>query len=121
MSTYAIIDLGGKQLRVEPGRFYDAHLFSSFKSLLSESNTKIIIFRVLMISHGTEVQFGYPWLKNASVKARILHKKQNDKMLIYKMRSKKKTRKKFGHRQKIARFIVDAIQYNGQTFTTNLK
>lgn len=90
MSTYAIIDLGGKQLRVEPGRFYDAHLFSSFKSLLSESNTKIIIFRVLMISHGTDVQFGYPWLKNAAVKARILHKKQNDKMLIYKMRSKKK-------------------------------
>jgi len=35
--TYAIIQTGGKQLRVEPGRFYDVELTLTRQSLWKQS------------------------------------------------------------------------------------
>nr|YP_009258631.1 ribosomal protein L21 [Coleochaete scutata]ANI25701.1 ribosomal protein L21 [Coleochaete scutata] len=114
MSTYAIIELGGKQLRVEPGRFYDTNHFSSTTLRSLGQNNKMLIFRVLMIRHGLETSLGHPWLKDAAVKIRLLHHSRQNKVIIYKMNAKKKTRRKNGHRQHLGRFIVDAIEWQGK-------
>lgn len=113
MSTYAIIETGGQQLRVEPGRFYNIRHFVSLKPNKLEPNTKILIYRVLMIRQESNIKIGHPWLKGAIVKGRILHSCLDKKKTIYKMTSKKKTRRKLGHRQKSTRFIVDSIFLNG--------
>eukprot|EP00850_Spirogloea_muscicola_P024162 SM000460S16113 [mRNA] locus=s460:14568:16093:- [translate_table: standard] len=99
MNTYAIIEAGGEQLRVEPGRFYDARHFASLGPDSLGPNTKILLYRVLMIRHGSSTSLGHPWLPNATVKGRILHPRRDEKVTIYKMRPKKKTRRKIGHRQ----------------------
>jgi len=111
---YAIIETGGEQLRVEPGRFYDIRYFASLKSKKLSSNTKILIYRVLMIRNETTINIGQPWLKNAVIKGRILHSHLENKITVYKMNSKKKTRRKFGHRQNSARFVVDSICLGGK-------
>nr|BEI32601.1 ribosomal protein L21 [Weissia exserta] len=114
MNRYAIIETGGKQLRVEPGRFYDICHFTSLKPKNLSSNTKILIYRVLLIRNETTINIGQPWLKNAIVKGRILHSHLENKITVYKMNSKKKTRRKFGHRQNSTRFVVDSISLNGK-------
>nr|YP_002586973.1 ribosomal protein L21 [Syntrichia ruralis]YP_009920483.1 ribosomal protein L21 [Syntrichia filaris]ACL27656.1 ribosomal protein L21 [Syntrichia ruralis]QMQ99627.1 ribosomal protein L21 [Syntrichia filaris] len=114
MNKYAIIETGGEQLRVEPGRFYDIRHFASLKPEFLSSNTKILIYRVLLIRNETTVSIGQPWLKNAIVKGRILHSHIENKITVYKMNSKKKTRRKFGHRQNSTRFVVDFISLDGK-------
>ena len=111
---YAIIETGGEQLRVEPGRFYDISHFAPLKPKNLSSNTKILIYRVLMIRDETTISIGQPWLKNAIVKGRILHSYLEKKITVYKINSKKKTRRKFGHRQILARFVVDSICLDGR-------
>lgn len=117
MSTYAIIETGGQQLRVEPGRFYNIRHFASLNANSLEENTKILIYRVLMIRRESEVNIGHPWLKGAIVKGRILHSSLEKKITIYKMIAKKKIRRKLGYRQKSARFLVDSILLNGEEIT----
>nr|YP_010715511.1 ribosomal protein L21 [Todea barbara]WDE24623.1 ribosomal protein L21 [Todea barbara] len=114
MSTYAIIDTGGKQLRVEPGRFYDVRNFASLKPNISDPNKKILIYRVLLIRHESDINLGHPWLGDAMVKGRILHPCVENKITIRKIHSKKKTRRKSGYRQNLVRFVVDSICLNGK-------
>ena len=114
MNIYAIIETGGEQLRVEPGRFYDIRHFASLKSKNLSSNTKILIYRVLLIRDEATISIGQPWLKDAIVKGRILHSHLENKITVYKMNSKKKTRRKFGHRQNSTRFLVDSISLDGK-------
>lgn len=114
MSTYAIIETGGQQLRVEPGRFYNIRHFASINASRFEKNTKILIYRVLLIRGKSEVNIGHPWLKGAIVKGRILHSCLEKKITIYKMIAKKKIRRKLGYRQKSTRFLVDSIFLNGE-------
>uniref|UniRef100_UPI0030FF1B42 ribosomal protein L21 n=1 Tax=Cyathodium cavernarum TaxID=351593 RepID=UPI0030FF1B42 len=113
MSTYAVIDTGGQQLRVEPGRFYNIRHFGSSTPKGLKQNTKILIYRVLMIRQESNIKIGYPRLEGAIVKGRILHFYLEEKKTVYKMISKKKTRRKLGHRQKSTRFIVDSISLDG--------
>ena len=39
------------------------------------------------------------------------------KIIVYKMRPKKKTRKKRGHRQELTRLMIDSISLNGKLLT----
>jgi ribosomal protein L21 len=47
MNTYAIIEAGGEQLQVQPGRFYDIRLNVPVTEFWE--NRKIVFSRVLMI------------------------------------------------------------------------
>ncbi len=91
MNRYAIIGIGGEQLRVEPGRFYDIRHFASLQKVSgSNVNVKVSIHRVLLIREGSEITIGQPWLSNAIVKGRILHPCFGNKIVIQKIHSKKK-------------------------------
>nr|YP_010265904.1 ribosomal protein L21 [Botrychium ternatum]UHY94473.1 ribosomal protein L21 [Botrychium ternatum] len=116
MSTYAIIETGGKQLRVEPGRFYDVCHFAPLKPGTLDPNVEISIHRVLLIRHESATNSGHPWLKGAIVKGRILQPCRGRKITIYKMHSKKKMRRKLGYRQDLVRFVVDSIRLDGEEF-----
>jgi large subunit ribosomal protein L21 len=117
MNTYAIVEAGGEQLQVQPGRFYDIRL--SLPTIDLWENRKIVFSRVLLIRHNTEIFLGKPWLANALVKARIYHPRRGDKIIVYKMRPKKHTSKKNGHRQSLVRFFVDSIFLNNQNLSNN--
>lgn len=113
--SYAIIETGGKQMRVEPGRFYDIEL------LPVEPDANVTIESVLFIQHDGEVTIGQPFVEGASIEGTVLRHYRGRKVIVYKMKPKKKTRKKRGHRQEITRLMVNSINMNGSiiaTFTT---
>lgn len=109
--TYAIIETGGKQVRVEPGRFYDIELLSV------EPDEKVTIESVLLVQHNGEVTIGQPLVSGATVEGTVMRHLRGRKVLVYKMKPKKKTRKKRGHRQEITRLMIDSITVNGTVLT----
>lgn len=106
--TYAIIETGGKQLRVEPGRFYDV------ERLAVNEEDAVAIDRVLFVDNDGEVHIGQPWVDGAVVQATVLRHLRGRKIIVYKMRPKKKTRKKQGHRQELTRVMIDSISLGGK-------
>jgi large subunit ribosomal protein L21 len=105
--TYAIIETGGKQLKVEAGRFYDIEL------LPLEENEKVTIESVLLVQHDGEVTIGQPLVPGATVEGTVMRNLRGRKVIVYKMKPKKKTRKKRGHRQEITRLLINSINLNG--------
>lgn len=105
--TYAIIETGGKQLRVELGRFYDV------ERLAVEEDETVTIDRVLFIDNDGEAHVGQPLVEGATVEATVLSHLRGRKIIVYKMRPKKKTRKKQGHRQELTRIMINSIAVGG--------
>jgi large subunit ribosomal protein L21 len=110
--TYAIIETGGKQLKVEPGRFYDIEL------LHVEPDSNYTIDKVLLVSHENEVTVGQPYIEGATIEGTVMEHRRGKKVIVYKMQPKKKTRKKRGHRQEITRFMINSININGSALAT---
>jgi large subunit ribosomal protein L21 len=105
--TYAIIETGGKQMRVEPGRFYDIEL------LPGDVESTVTIDKVFLLENNGAIQIGQPLVAGATVEGTILRHYRARKVIVYKMQPKKKTRKKRGHRQEMTRMMVNSISING--------
>ncbi len=110
-TNYAIVAVGGKQFWMEPGRFYDVN------SLGLESGAAVILEQVLLVHCGGQVQIGRPTVAGAQVVGKVLAARRGPKIMVYKMRPKKKTRKKTGHRQELTRVLVEKIVVGEQEFT----
>ncbi|WP_008319112.1 50S ribosomal protein L21 [Leptolyngbya sp. PCC 6406] len=110
--TYAIIEAGGKQLRVEPGRFYDVD------RMAVEEDDTVVLDQVFFVSHDGDAMVGQPLVDGATVSATVMRHLRGRKIIVYKMQPKKKTRKKRGHRQELTRLMVDAIALNGDVLSS---
>jgi len=105
--TYAIIEIGGTQITVEPGRFYDINLLDA------EPDSGYNIDKVLLVNNNDEVTVGRPYVEGATVEGTVMRHRRGKKVIVYKMQPKKKTRKKRGHRQELTRLMIDSISMNG--------
>nr|YP_009549157.1 ribosomal protein L21 [Haplopteris elongata]AYW16219.1 ribosomal protein L21 [Haplopteris elongata] len=117
MNKYAIIDVEGNQLRVEPGRFHDICHFN-YKFNLYGINTKLSMNRVLLVCDGSNVHIGSPWLVNAVIKGRILHSSFREKLTIRNISSKKKTLRIDRYNENMIRFTIDSIDFNRRNEST---
>ena len=109
--AYAIIEASGTQLRVEPGRFYDIN------RLAVDEEASITIDKVLLVNDGGDTNIGQPLVEGASVTGTVVRHLRGKKIIVYKMKPKKKTRKKRGHRQELTRVMIDSINFGGKTIT----
>ncbi len=107
--TYAIVEIGGTQIQVEPGRFYDINL------LAADPESSYTIDKVLLVNNDNEVTVGRPLIEGATVEGTVMRHRRGKKVIVYKMQPKKKTRKKRGHRQELTRLMIDSISLNGST------
>ena len=105
--TYAIIEAGGTQLKVEPGRFYDINL------LPVEAESNYTVDKVLLVNNDDEITVGQPYIEGATVEGTVLRHRRGKKVIVYKMQPKKKTRKKRGHRQELSRLMINSISIGG--------
>ena len=55
------------------------------------------------------ILIGKPYLESVTIKGKILEHLRGKKIITYKMRPKKKTRKKQGHRQELTRVLIEDI------------
>ena len=106
--TYAIVEAGGKQLRVEPGRFYD------IDRLALDVDDAVTLERVLFVDNDGEALVGQPVVEGAAVTGSVVSHLRGRKIIVYKMQPKKKTRKKQGHRQELTRVMINSIEVGGK-------
>lgn len=98
---YAIVEIGGSQLWIEPQRYYRVDFINV------EENTIIALNRVLLINNEGNIKLGTPYISGEALKATILSQTKGPKIFVYKMRPKKKTRKKRGHRQILSKLYIN--------------
>ena len=100
---YAIAETSGQQFWFEVNRYYD------IDRLNANSKDKIILEKVLLLKDKNSISIGKPYVKNAKIELEVVSHRRDKKILVYKMRPKKKTRKKMGHRQELTRVMVKSI------------
>ena len=100
---YAIVEISGRQFWIETGKYYD------FNRISIDLGKKIILNRVLLFNNEGKLEIGKPYLKSIKIKGKILEHFRGKKIIVYKMRPKKKTRKKQGHRQELTRVLIEDI------------
>ena len=100
---YAIIEISGRQFWIEIGKYYD------FNRIPTKLGNQITLNRVLLLNNEGELLIGKPYLSSVVIKGKILEHLRGKKTTVYKMRPKKKTRKKQGHRQELSRVLIEDI------------
>ena len=100
---YAIIETGGKQLRVSEGDVVRTDLIQT------EVGSSVTFDRVVLAADGTDVSIGTPIVAGASVTATVLRQAKDKKILVFRYKSKKRVRKLNGHRQQFAEIRIDKI------------
>jgi large subunit ribosomal protein L21 len=100
---YAIVEISGRQFWIETGKYYDLN------RIPTELGTEITLNRVLLVNNEGEILIGKPYVEGVQVRGKILQHLRGRKTIVYKMRPKKKTRKKQGHRQDLTRVLIKEI------------
>jgi len=101
--TYAVVEIGGHQMFVEPGKWYTCN------RLKAEPGSKIRLGRVLAVRDAGKFTVGAPYLEDVAVEAEVLEELRGPKVIVYKMKPKKHYRRKNGHRQELTKFMVTKI------------
>ena len=99
---YAIIETGGKQLKVEVG----STIF--VEKLDVAEGEEVVLDKVLFIGDETNT-IGNPYVKGASVTAKVEKQGKEKKVVIYKYNAKKHYHKKQGHRQPYTKLVIENI------------
>lgn len=103
---YAIVEISGRQFWIEKGKYYD------FNRIPTELGKQITLNRVLLLNNDGNLLVGKPYLESVTIKGTILEHLRSKKTIVYKMRPKKKTRRKQGHRQELTRVLIKDIIIN---------
>ena len=104
--SFAIAETSGKQFMFEVDRYYD------LDRIQANEKDKITLENVLLIKDNDSISVGTPYVKNAKIELEVISHKRDKKIIVYKMRPKKKTRRKMGHRQELTRVMVKSITIN---------
>ena len=102
-NLYAIAETSGQQFWFEVDKYYD------IDRLNAKEKDKITIDKILLIKDKDNISLGQPYVKNAKIELEVVSHKRDKKIIVYKMRPKKKTRRKMGHRQELTRVMVKSI------------
>lgn len=103
---YAIISDGAHQYRVEEGQVLEVER----KDLPEEVKT-VEFDRILLVGGGEDgPKIGRPHVEGAKVTATVLGEFKGKKITIQKLRRRKNSRLKMGHRQKYLRVKVEKIE-----------
>ena len=114
-NLYAIAETSGQQFWFEVDKYYD------IDRLNAKEKDKITIDKILLIKDKDNISIGNPYIKNAKIELEVVSHKRDKKIIVYKMRPKKKTRRKMGHRQELTRVMVKSITITSSTPKTSSK
>jgi len=99
---YAVIKTGGKQYKVTEGEFLKV------EKLEGEIGDSIEFAEILMVG-GEKAVVGAPLVVGASVTAKIAVQGKGKKVLVFKSKKRKDSRKLRGHRQHLTVLKIEKI------------
>lgn len=100
---FAIVETGGKQYKVRPGDTIEVELLPLAPGSTHELD------RVLLISTDDATLVGQPLVEGAHVAATVQRQGRGDKIIVFKYKSKKRYRRKTGHRQNYTYLTIDDV------------
>lgn len=100
---YVIVESGGRQYRAEVG-----HSFSVEK-LPYQVGEQVELDKVLLVADNGSTQVGQPYIAGVSVTATVSDQYKGKKIFVWKYKSRKRYRRRQGHRQLYTRLHVDGI------------
>lgn len=99
---YAIIETGGKQIRVEIGqKIY-------IEKIEAEAGSVYTFDKVLLIGD-KKAKVGKPFITGATVTAKVEKQGLSRKLIVFKYKAKTNERKTIGHRQPYTCLVIEAI------------
>ena len=100
---YAVILTGGKQYRVQQG---DVIYVEKLEAQAGDA----VNFDVLMLGKDEGAVIGAPVVAGAKVEGKVLDQVKSAKVIVFKYKAKKNSRKKQGHRQPYTKVEITAIE-----------
>ncbi len=97
---FAIIEIGGKQFKVEKGGQL------TVEKIDAKEGDSFEIEKVLILSDGGKMTIGKPFVEGAQVKAKVVSQFKGEKALIFKFKAKKRYQRKRGHRQNLSKIEI---------------
>ncbi len=99
---YAIVETGGKQVKAVVGE-------TIFVEKLDVAEGETYTFDKVLLVSGDETKVGAPYVKGATVTAKVEKQGRGKKIVIFKYRPKKHSASKKGHRQSYTKLTIEAI------------
>ncbi|MFD1705569.1 50S ribosomal protein L21 [Siminovitchia sediminis] len=99
---YAIIETGGKQIKVEEGQ-------PIYVEKLDAAEGDTFTFDKVLFIGGDDVKVGNPFVEGATVTAKVEKQGRQKKLVVFKYKAKKNYRRKQGHRQPFTKLVVEKI------------
>ena len=100
---YAVIKTGGKQYRVAQDDVL------TVERLAGDAEQTIEFSDVLMVGEGDNVKVGSPTVAGAKVVAEVVEQTRGPKLIAFKKRRRKSSRRKRGHRQDLTKVKITEI------------
>ena len=100
----AIIKTGGKQYLVKPGDTIKV------EKLDVKEGKEVTFPEVLLQQKEKAVEVGLPLVKGAKVTGKVLRHGKGEKLIIFKYKSKKRYKRKIGHRQQFTEVEISEIK-----------
>ena len=107
MSTYAIVESGGKQYRVEEGQ-------SLLVDRLSEDEGAKVGLRAVMFRNDSDTVITPKDLEKVKVEAKVAGHERGEKIKVFTYKAKKGFRKRHGHRSELTRLEVTEVKMLGR-------
>ncbi len=101
---FAIIKTGGKQYKVAPGQKIE------IEKLDAKEGEGVVFDEVFLVDSDGKVKSGQPKVAGAKVEGKILEQGREDKITVFKYKSKKRYKVKRGHRQPYTTVEIIAIK-----------
>lgn len=100
---YAVIKTGGKQYRVAKDELLE------IERLPGEQGTAIEFSHVLMLGGDGAARIGTPFIAGAMVTAELVDQTRGPKLIAFKKRRRKNSRRRKGHRQDLTLVRITSI------------
>ena len=101
--SYAIIKTGGLQHRVTVGEKLN------IGNIEAAEGDSVSFDQVLAAGEGESVRIGAPFIQGATVAAKVLGQIKGEKVVAFKFRRRKGYHRTVGHRQRLTRVEITAI------------
>ena len=102
-SMYAIVEIAGKQFKVEKDKYIYTHRLSG------DEGSAVTFDKVMLVDNSGKISVGLPNIKGATVTGKVLEHLKDNKVLVFKKKRRKGYKKKNGHRQYLSKILIESI------------